>query len=256
MTTPTPRQIEVAVKAGFAGIEARAERLRGKENAGELEAAVSAVRSGGGKVLSVNGLGLQALPTGALFEAQLEADLSELLDITASLRAPLLLVVPMRAPGVSFEAALTGMREGLARARDAALRYGIGLGFEFLGFGDCPINTPARALAVAEALPDVGFVPDSCHVYASGAGMRDFPVERLRLVHLNDVPLPPERTIEDSDRVLPGEGRIPLERYVRELRDAGFDGPWSLETFNELLWSQDPEQIASRGYESLRTFLA
>jgi 2-keto-myo-inositol isomerase len=252
MTTPTPRQLEVAVSAGFAGIEARAERLRGRENAGELSATVKAVTSGGGKVLSVNGLGLQALPDGELDAKQLSADLPELLDITASLGAPLLLVVPMRAPGVSFEAALEGMREGLARAHEASVRHGIALGFEFLGFGDCPINTPAKALRVAEALPDVGFVPDSCHLYASGAQFRDFPIERLRLVHLNDVPLPPARSIEDCDRVLPGEGRIPLQQYVRELRRAGFDGPWSLETFNELLWTQDPEQIASRGYKALR----
>jgi 2-keto-myo-inositol isomerase len=255
MTTPTARQIDVAVAAGFAGIEARAERLRGKENAGELEAAVKAARASGGSVLSVNGLGLQALPGGALDEEKLSADLPELLDITASLGAPLLLVVPLRAPGVAFEDALPGMREGLARAHDAAERYGIALGFEFLGFGDCPIDTPARALAVAEALPDVGFVPDSCHVYASGAGMRDFPVDRLRLVHLNDVPLPAERSIEDGDRVLPGEGRIPLERYVRELKGAGFDGPWSLETFNELLWKEDPAEVAARGYAALRSIL-
>jgi sugar phosphate isomerase/epimerase len=71
-------------------------------------------------------------------------------------------------------------------------------------------------------------------------------------VHLNDVPLPPASSINDADRVLPGEGRIPLERYVRDVGAAGFDGPWSLETFNELLWKQDPEQVAARGYRALR----
>jgi 2-keto-myo-inositol isomerase len=251
MTTPTPRQLEVAVKAGFAGIEARAERLCARENAGELEAAVRAVKSTGGRVLSVNGLGLQALPDGKLDERKLEADLPELLHITAALGAPLLLVVPLRAPGVSFEAALGGMREGLARAHEAAAKCGIGLGFEFLGFGDCPVDTPAKALKVVEAFPDVGLVADSCHVYASKGRFGEFPIERLRLVHLNDVPLPPASSIEDGDRVLPGEGRIPLEQYVRELRAAGFDGPWSLETFNELLWKEDPEEVASRGYRAL-----
>lgn len=254
MTTPTPRQLEVALKAGFAGIEARAERLRGKEHQSELEATRSALKQGG-KVLSLNGLGLQPLPDGKLDAKKLEADLPELLDITAALGAGLLLVVPLRAAGVSFEAALEGMREGLARAQEAAKKYGIGLGFEFLGFADCPVNTSAKALKLAETLPGIGFVLDSCHVYASGSGLGDFPAARLHLVHLNDCALPPSMSIEDGDRVLPGEGGIPLRQYVQGLRSGGFGGPWSLETFNQALWRQDPQEVALEGYRRLRAVL-
>lgn len=255
MTTPTPRQLEVALKAGFSGIEARAERLRGRENRGELEAAVSALKEMGGEVLSLNGLGLQVLPGGKLDTQRLEADLPELLDIAAALGASLLLVVPLRAAGVSFEAALEGMREGLARAQAAAKSYGIRLGFEFLGFADCPVNTAAKALEVTRPFPELGFVPDSCHVYASGGSFRDFPVSRLHLVHLNDCPRPASMAIEDKDRVLPGEGRIPLKHYLQDLRSGGFGGPWSLETFNESLWKEDPEQVAIRGFRALQSLI-
>jgi len=254
MTTPTPYQLEVALKAGFSGIEARAERLRGRENKGELEATISALKKGG-KVLSLNGLGLQPLSDGKLDRKKLERDLPELLDLTAALGAPLLLVVPLRAVGVSFEAALEGMREGLALAHSAAQKYSIRLGFEFLGFADCPVNTSARALEVVETLPEIGFVPDSCHVYASGSSFADFPVHKLHLVHLNDCALPAAMTIQDRDRVLPGEGQVPLKRYLQELRSGGFGGPWSLETFNEVLWKEDPEQVAIRGLRALQTLL-
>ena len=250
MTTPTPRQLKVALKAGFAGIEARAERLRGKENADELQDTLLALRAGGA-VLSLNGLGLQSMPDGSLDKNKLEADLPELLDITAELKAPLLLVVPLRAPGVSFEMALEGMREGLSIALEAASRYGIGLGFEFLGFADCPINTSHRALEVVKPLSDIGFVPDSCHVYASSSRFTDFPAKELRLVHLNDCALAPAMTIEDGDRVLPGDGRIPLKDYVGDLRQSGFRGPWSLATFNAQLWKQDPSEVAVRGHGAL-----
>ncbi|MFX5566748.1 hypothetical protein ABTD87_18885, partial [Acinetobacter baumannii] len=87
--------------AGFAGIEARAERLRGREHRGELEATASALQEIGGRVLSLNGLGLRVLPGGKLDTLKLEADLPELLDIAAALGAGLLLVVPLRAAGVS-----------------------------------------------------------------------------------------------------------------------------------------------------------
>lgn len=250
MTTPTPRQLKVALKAGFAGIEARAERLRGKENADEFQDTLLALRAGGA-VLSLNGLGIQPLPDGSVDKKKLEADLPELLDITAALRAPLLLVVPLRAPGVSFEMALEGMREGLSIALEAANRHGIGLGFEFLGFADCPINTSQKALEVVKPLNDIGFVPDSCHVYASSSHFTDFPAKDLRLVHLNDCPLPAAMTIEDGDRVLPGDGRIPLGEYIGDLRQSGFRGPWSLETFNAELWKQDPLEVAVRGYRAL-----
>lgn len=254
MTTPTPKQLEVALKAGFSGIEARAERLRGRENKSELEATVSALREGG-RVVSLNGLGLQSLPDGRLDAKKLEADLPELLDIAAALGAGLLLVVPLRAAGVSFEAALEGLREGLALTHAAAQRYGIRLGFEFLGFADCPVNTSARALELTQPFAEIGFVPDSCHVYASGSSFGDFPTSRLHLVHLNDCALPAGMSIEDRDRVLPGEGRIPLKQYLQDLRSNGFAGPWSLETFNEALWKEDPEQVAIRGFRALQGLL-
>lgn len=255
MTTSTPRQLEAALNAGFAGIEARAERPRDREHRGELEATASALQEIGGRVLSLNGLGLRVLPGGKLDTLKLEADLPELLDIAAALGTGLLLVVPLRAAGVSFEAALEGIREGLTRACEAAKKYGIALGFEFLGFADCPVNTSAKALKLAETLLGIGFVLDSCHVYASGSGLGDFPAARLHLVHLNDCALPPSMSIEDGDRVLPGEGRIPLRQYVQGLRSGGFSGPWSLETFNQALWRQDPQEVALEGYRKLRAVL-
>jgi 2-keto-myo-inositol isomerase len=124
-----------------------------------------------------------------------------------------------------------------------------------LGFADCPINTALKALEVVKPLPEIGLVPDSCHVYASSSRLGDLPTKDLRLVHLNDCSLAPAMSIEDADRVLPGEGQIPLKQYVGDLRRAGFRGPWSLETFNQKLWQQDPMEVAVRGYQALRRVL-
>ena len=97
-------------------------------------------------------------------------------------------------------------------------------------------------------LPGVDLVLDSCHWHASGAGPLDqFPVDRLAMVHLNDAPAKPPREIEDADRLLPGRGVIRLAALVESLRAAGYDGPWSLETFNPEYWAAPPEDIAARG---------
>ena len=252
MTTPTVRQIEIARATGFDGVEVRAERLLGASD--ELRAAAAVVRPG--EVWSLNGLQLQLMADGALDRARLEAELPPRLEICRELGAAYLLVVPPRAPQGDRASAVAAMRDGLAIVRDAAAVHRIGVAFEFLGFADCPIDTPALAGEVVTSLPGVDLVLDSCHWHASGSGALDaFPVDRLAMVHLNDAPAKPRREIEDADRLLPGEGVIALPALVEALRARGYRGPWSLETFNPSYWSADPERVASSGHELLGNLL-
>jgi 2-keto-myo-inositol isomerase len=248
MTTPTQLQMEIARASGFSGIEARAERLL--EDHAEVAASSQAARPG--QVWSLNGVRIGLTPDGDLEERTLEADLSLRLEICKAIHAAYLLVVPPRAAGLDEAAALSGIRDGLAVARDRAADYGVKVAFEFLGFFDCPIGTPEAAAAAVEELADVDLVLDSCHWHASGAGsLEAFPVERIAMVHLNDAPAKPPREIEDADRVLPGEGVIRLRELLAELRDRAYAGPWSLETFNPGYWEEDPASVARRGWEAL-----
>jgi len=248
MTTPTPRQVEIARAAGFDGVEVRAERLLDAPD--ELYEAARAVHPG--EVWSLNGIQLQVRPDGRLDRRRLDAELEPRLAICRDLGAAYLLVVPPRAAHVERDRAVEAMREGLATIRDRATADGIGVAFEFLGFADCPIDTPALAGLVVAGLPGVDLVLDSCHWHASGGGsLAGFPTERLAMVHLNDAPAKPPRTIEDADRLLPGLGVIDLASLVRQLRAAGHEGPWSLETFNPEYWSADPLGIAIEGRSRL-----
>jgi 2-keto-myo-inositol isomerase len=253
MTTPTPRSLEVARDAGFNGIEARAERLVGE--ADELAATARVARPG--EILSLNGVRIGLQVDGSLDRDRLEADLAPRLEICRAIRATYLLAVPPRIPGMVQARALPGIRAGLALALDRAAEAGIGLAFEFLGFFDCPIGDAAAAAEAVRDLPGVGLVLDSCHWHASGGGSLDaFPVERLAMVHLNDAPPKPPREIEDADRVLPGLGVIRLGELVPTLRERGYDGPWSLETFNPSYWEEDPLAVARRGTTALDLLLS
>jgi 2-keto-myo-inositol isomerase len=244
MTTRTGRHIEVARAAGFDGVEVRAERLLRAPD--EVREAAATVRPG--EVWSLNGIQLQLGPDGRLDRERLEAELPPRLGICRSLGASYLLVVPPRAPGAERAPSVTAMRDGLARIRDVTAPIGVGTAFEFLGFGDCPIDTPALAAEVVSAVPGVDLVLDSCHWHASGAGSLDgFPVDRLAMVHLNDAPAKPPREIEDADRVMPGAGVIRLADLVGDLTGRGYLGPWSLETFNPAYWADDPMVIATTG---------
>jgi sugar phosphate isomerase/epimerase len=252
MTTSTERHIEVARAAGFDGVEVRAERLLDAPD--EVREAAAIVRSG--EVWSLNGIQLQLGPDGRLDRDRLEAELPPRLGICRSLGAAYLLVVPPRAPGAERSLSVAAMRDGLVRIRDAAAPNGVGTAFEFLGFGDCPIDTPAVAAEVVSTVSDVELVLDSCHWHASGAGSLDeFPVDRLAMVHLNDAPAKPPREIEDADRVLPGEGVIRLSDLVADLTGRGYLGPWSLETFNPTYWAHDPNRVATSGLRLIRALV-
>jgi 2-keto-myo-inositol isomerase len=252
MTTPTRRQLEVARDAGFDGIEARSERLL--EDPAEVRTTVEEARPG--EVWSLNGVPITLRADGALDRERLEADLEPRLDVCRAIGAAYLLAVPPRMAGLAEGLALAGVREGLEVARDEAARAGIGLAFEFLGFFDCPIGTPAAAARAVADIDGVEVVLDSCHWHASGSqSLSTFPVDRLAMVHINDAPPKPPREIEDADRLLPGTGVIALPALVRALRARGYAGPWSLETFNPIYWEEDPLSLARQGAAALATLL-
>jgi 2-keto-myo-inositol isomerase len=252
MTTPTERSVEIARETGYAGIETRTERLL--EDASEVRATASIVRPK--EIFTLNGVALTVQADGRMDRRLIEDDLKPRLQICQDLGAPYLLAIPPRAPGIATRRAIPGTRDALELARDRADRMGIRIAFEFLGFGDCPINTPAIATETVDGIEGIDLVLDSCHWHASGGQPLDgYPIDRLALVHLNDAPAKPPREIEDADRVLPGEGVIQLKALVQELRTGKYRGPWSLETFNPGYWREDPEQIARRGHAAIEALL-
>ncbi len=252
MTTPTDRSLEVAREAGFVGVEVRTERLLGAPD--ELSATAARVRQG--EVWSVNGLQVHLTPDGALDRADLARALGPRLAIATAVGASYLLVVPPRIAGVDREVALDSIRDGVSEVAERAAASGIRVAFEFLGFANCPVDSPALAARVVAGLPDVALVLDSCHWHASGSASLDgFPVERLAMVHLNDAPAKEPREIEDADRVLPGDGVIRLRSLVDELGRRRYHGPFSLETFNPRYWNDDPTAVATDGWNRLSGLL-
>jgi 2-keto-myo-inositol isomerase len=249
MTTPTQRVLEIARDTGYAGIEARTERLL--EDNGEVRTTVALVRPR--EVLTLNGVALTVQADGRMDRRLIEDDLRPRLQICQELGSPYLLAIPPRAPGLETRRAIPATRDALELARDRADRLGIRIAFEFLGFGDCPINTPALAAETVDGIDGIDLVLDSCHWHASGSQpLTSFPVDRIALVHLNDAPDKPPRQIEDEDRLLPGEGVIALTTLIHDLAARTYAGPWSLETFNHGYWNEDPQAVATRGLQAVR----
>lgn len=159
--------------------------------------------------------------------------------------------------------------ERIRRLDRALAGTGVRLGLEFLGVGHLGADRPypfVRSMAEANALLDeagaelVGLTLDSYHWYAAGGTLetiRQTPGRRIVLLHINDAKDVPRTELRDDDRLLPGEGAIPLADWLRAIDATGFDGFVALEVLGPRLGELDTEGCARIGMEALtRVFAA
>jgi sugar phosphate isomerase/epimerase len=158
--------------------------------------------------------------------------------------------------------------ERLRQVDDALEGTGVRLGVEFLGVKTLYTERPylfVGSLAEANELFDavgarqVGLTLDSYHWHAAGDTLdtiRQTPGERIVLLHLNDARDAPRHTLLDADRLVPGEGVIPLTDWLRAVAAVGFDGFAGMEVLGPRLAGLSPAQKAALGVDSLRPLLA
>lgn len=98
-------------------------------------------------------------------------------------------------------------------------------------------------------------LPDVYHLYKGGsdfAGLRLLSPAAVGIFHVNDYPKKDRSTINDADRVYPGDGVAPLGEVFKALREIGYRGFLSLELFNREYWKQDGLTVAKTGLEKLK----
>ena len=88
---------------------------------------------------------------------------------------------------------------------------------------------------------------DSFHFYAGGSSLQAIEAldpERLFIFHINDAEDRPRAELQDSHRLLPGSGILPLREIVGALRRTGYDRVASVEIFRPEYWERDPFELA------------
>lgn len=189
------------------------------------------------------------------------------LERCAALGVTHLVVVPVPHPEAERpgEDDLDRAADNLRAAGALALANGVGLDIEFLR-GARLVNNLPTALDLARRVdhPGVGVLLDTYHLYAGPSKLEDLdllegPAARLRFVHVNDVPaVRPRELWTDADRVLPGDGDLPLERMLGAIRRSGYAGDVSLELFNAEFaarFDQDPVAAAAEAFRRLSGLL-
>jgi sugar phosphate isomerase/epimerase len=130
-----------------------------------------------------------------------------------------------------------------------ALQSGTRIALEPAAFSMTPTITPAAQMVGELSNPGGGLLVDIWHIYRSGQSYEEMaeilPAEQIFAVELNDGASDPVGSLyEDTfdNRLYAGEGVFDVPRFVRTIRDLGYQGPWGLEMMSEQYRQLTPEK--------------
>jgi 4-hydroxyphenylpyruvate dioxygenase len=180
-------------------------------------------------------------------------------DVMQELGTDLLMICSNVSPDSlgGIDRAAADLRELGERAQKRGLR----IAFEALAWGRHINDYRDSWEAVRRAdHPSVGLVLDSFHILARGTDLgaiRAIPGERIFLVQLADAPLLQMDYLSWSRhfRNFPGQGDLPVLDFMEALAATTYDGPLSLEIFNDQFRAGSARSVAVDGHRSLRFLL-
>ncbi|MGH1426072.1 MAG: bifunctional sugar phosphate isomerase/epimerase/4-hydroxyphenylpyruvate dioxygenase family protein [Pseudooceanicola sp.] len=152
-----------------------------------------------------------------------------------------------------IERAAADFNELGERAKSRGLR----VGYEALAWGR-HINDHRDAWEVVRRAdhPNIGLILDSFHTLGrniSPETIRAIPGDKIFFVQLADAPLITMDLLYWSRhfRNMPGEGDLDVTSFMRAITASGYNGPISLEIFNDHFRGSNPAAVAADGHRSL-----
>ncbi|MFI5473350.1 bifunctional sugar phosphate isomerase/epimerase/4-hydroxyphenylpyruvate dioxygenase family protein [Streptomyces cacaoi] len=131
----------------------------------------------------------------------------------------------------------------LCQLADLAQDFGIRIAYEALAWGR-HVSTYDHAWRIVEAAghPALGTCLDSFHILSRSSdpkdleGIEDIPGEKIFFLQLADAPLLGMDVLQWSrhHRCFPGQGGFDVAGLVKHVLRTGYDGPLSLEVFNDV----------------------
>ena len=176
-------------------------------------------------------------------------------DTMVELGTDLILVCSSTHPDAlgGIDRAADDFRELGAIAAERNLR----VGYEALAWGR-HVNDHRDAWEIVRRAdhPNIGLILDSFHTLARKIEpntIRRIPSDKIFFVQLADAPLIDMDLLYWSRhfRNMPGEGDLAVTDFMRAVAATGYDGPISLEIFNDQFRGGRPEGLARDGYRSL-----
>jgi sugar phosphate isomerase/epimerase len=152
--------------------------------------------------------------------------------------------------------------EALAGVCDRAREHGLLVTLEYLPWSGIPDVATARAIVERAGRANATLMIDTWHTFrgpTDDAQLAALPGALVGSVQLNDAPAEPAADLVAETlaaRLVPGEGAIPLVRWLRILDAIGSRAPLGVEVFSEKLDALPPLEVGKRCGAAARAVLA
>ncbi|MES2030205.1 MAG: TIM barrel protein [Pseudomonadota bacterium] len=176
-------------------------------------------------------------------------------DLMKELQTDLMLICSNISP-----ASLGGIDRAAADFRelgDLAAMHGMRVGFEALAWG-AHVNDYRDAWEIVRRAnhPSIGVILDSFHALAPAFpvnAIASIPADKIFLVQLADAPKLGLDVLSWSRhfRCFPGQGDLPVAKFMEAVQATGYSGAWSLEIFNDQFRAGSAVRTATDGLRSL-----
>jgi sugar phosphate isomerase/epimerase len=147
----------------------------------------------------------------------------------------------------------------LTQAAQWAATFNTKLALEFRSANTfCSSLDTAVRLVTTCGESNVGVCLDLFHFFTGPSKESDLELltpDNLFWVQVSDLAGVPRELASDADRILPGDGDLPLGFLLAKLRERGYDGFVSLEMMNPTLWQSKASQVSELGAAALRRVL-
>lgn len=151
------------------------------------------------------------------------------------------------------------VQQSLVKVAQSAGKHELRVALEFQSQAALGNNLQTAAALVEEVgSPHLGLCFDVFHYYvgpSQAEDLRYLTQENLFHVQVCDLADVPREFATDSDRILPGDGDIPLLPVISRLREINYQGLVALELMNPQLWQVPPRQMGEIGMTALRKLL-
>jgi 4-hydroxyphenylpyruvate dioxygenase len=169
------------------------------------------------------------------------------------------LVMACDVSGPLVEQDLERVRVSLVQVAQTAAQHAVRVAIEFQARSALGNNLQTAAALVSEvASPYLGLCFDAFHYYVGPSKPDDLGLltrDNLFHVQLCDLADVPREFATDAQRILPGEGDIPLQPVIARLAEIGYEGYVSIELMNPRIWQIPPRQFGEVALAALRKIL-
>ncbi len=256
MTADLETDIRSAAAAGFELVELRSNKLYDYLETYTVEDLKQLLAETGVGVLSINTLEHITWRSDEDYAA-IKEECEKLSVISAAIGCPYVLSVPgaLRQGPKTDEETIEESVRVLNELADIAEPHGVKLGFEFLGEAGNSVTTLDLGSKIVDLVgrESVGNVIDTYHFYAGSSSweaLENLDPKKLFIFHINGAEDLPKEQLNDSKRLYPGEGVLPIAKMKETLDKIGYEGPASVEIFRPEYWERDPFVVAKEAKEA------